>query len=266
MHPPVVTAEKTPYIGDQRIDPEHIRSIMLPLQQQVIAACQGWTVAISSPNHEFIAMASLLFPQSSLAAATVADLIAGLPAAMDRLLVICDDDQPDGGALLLMQQVRHVLPQSVCRFMVVLPGSVSQARLRQLLDGGADALYCLESSGTGVGLQALMQALKGQQSVDAHFRRRLQSGQDSEVQRQQPQLSESEEELILLLARGHNGPQIAALRQRRCDTIRRQFSAIYRKIGVRDHCGLMAWALANGVIRPLDLVQPRMSEGVPRPS
>ena len=66
-------------------------------------------------------------------------------------------------------------------------------------------------------------------------------------------LSSEELELIHLLARGHNGPQIAALRRKRCDSIRHQLSVIYRKTGVKGQHGLIAWALAHGVIRPLDL-------------
>ena len=67
------------------------------------------------------------------------------------------------------------------------------------------------------------------------------------------QRTPKELELIHLLARGHNGPQIAALRRKRCDSIRHQLSVIYRKTGVRNQRGLIAWALAHGVIRPLDL-------------
>jgi DNA-binding NarL/FixJ family response regulator len=88
------------------------------------------------------------------------------------------------------------------------------------------------------------------QSVDGAFRRRLKR---SHRCTEQPALSSKELELIHLLARGHNGPQIAALRQRRCDCIRRQLSVIYRKTGVRNQRGLIAWALAHGVIRQLDL-------------
>jgi DNA-binding NarL/FixJ family response regulator len=70
---------------------------------------------------------------------------------------------------------------------------------------------------------------------------------------EQRTLSSKELELIHLLVRGHNGPQIAALRRKRCDSIRHQLSVIYRKTRLHNQRGLIAWALAHGVIRQLDL-------------
>ncbi len=99
-------------------------------------------------------------------------------------------------------------------------------------------------------LSALVQALNGMQSVDGAFRQRLKRSRRCT---EQPALSSKELELIHLLARGHNGPQIAALRRKRCDSIRHQLSVIDRKTGVRNQRGLIAWALAHGVIRQLDL-------------
>ena len=59
------------------------------------------------------------------------------------------------------------------------------------------------------------------QSVDGAFRQRLKRSRRCT---EQPTLSPKELELIHLLARGHNGPQIAALRRKRCDSIRHELS------------------------------------------
>ena len=152
------------------------------------------------------------------------------------------------------------VPIATCRFLAYLPKAMAPERLEQLLAHGCDALCCRSSGGTGTVLRALVQALHGQQSVDEVFRRRLRRGPCSHGQ---PLLKPTEQELVLLVARGHKAPQIAALRQRRCDTIRRQLSAIYRKTGVRDQRGLIAWALAHGVIRPLDLEAAQPQEAQP---
>jgi DNA-binding NarL/FixJ family response regulator len=88
------------------------------------------------------------------------------------------------------------------------------------------------------------------QSVDGAFRQRLKRSRRCT---EQPTLSPKELELIHLLARGHNGPQIAALRRKRCDSMRHQLSVIYRKIMLHNQRGLIVWALAHGVIRQLDL-------------
>lgn len=240
--------------------PGEICTTLLTHKQRVAEAAYGWTVVICSADNELVAMAALLVPHCALAAGSIADLLAGLPAGSERLLVICDDALPDGGATELMQQLRAAHPQATCRFLAYLPRTMTPERLEQLLAHGCDALCCRSSGGTGTVLRALVQALHGQQSVDEVFRRRLRRGPCSHGQ---PLLKPTEQELVLLVARGHKAPQIAALRQRRCDTIRRQLSAIYRKTGVRDQRGLIAWALAHGVIRPLDLEAAQPQEAQP---
>jgi len=122
-----------------------------------------------------------------------------------------------------------------------------------------DALCSKCSTGTGNAARALIQVLHGQQIVDAHFREplrkaRLLCSADPSNPGFHPPLSSNELELIQLLGRGHNATQIAALQQKRGDTIRRQLSLLYRKTGVSDQRGLIAWSLARGLIRPLDLV------------
>ena len=64
----------------------------------------------------------------------------------------------------------------------------------------------------------------------------------------------SDRELIHAIARGHSSRQIAALQQLRCDTVRRQLSDLYRRLGVRDHHGLIAWGLQQGLLRSRGLV------------
>jgi DNA-binding NarL/FixJ family response regulator len=223
---------------------------LLNQKQPVADAAQGWTVVVCSADNELGAMAALLLPHCTPAAGSVTELLAGLPVGIEQLLVICDDTLPDGGATELMQQLRAAQPQATCRFLAYLPRTMAPERLEQLLAQGCDALCCRSSGGTGTVLSALVQALHGQQSVDEVFRRRLRRGSCGHSQRL---LKPAEQELLLLVTRGHKAPQIADLRQRRYDTIRRQLSAIYRKTGVQDQRGLIAWALAHGVIRPLDL-------------
>jgi DNA-binding NarL/FixJ family response regulator len=240
-------SEEAPIRG---MTPNEIRSTLLNQKQRVAEAAQGWTVVSCSPDNELTAMAALLVPNCSLATGSIAELLAELPKDLEQLLVICDDAAPDGGASELMRQLREARPQATCRFLVYLPKSTAQPRLEQLLAHGADALCCRSSGGSGAVLSALVQALNGMQSVDGAFRQRLQRSRRC---MEQTALSSPELELIHLLARGHNGPQIAALRRKRCDSIRHQLSVIDRKTGVRNQRGLIAWALAHGVIRQLDL-------------
>lgn len=230
--------------------PNEIRSTLLSQKQRVAEACQGWMVVTCSPDPELVAAAALLVEHCTLATGSIAELLAELPADLEQVLVICDDALPDGGCVELMSQLREARPSACFRFVAYLPSSTAEARIEQLLAHGCDALCCRSSGGSGAALSALIQALHGMQSVDKAFRRPLQLSHRCD---EQPGLNSLELELIHLLARGHNGPQIAALRRKRCDSIRRQLSVIYRKTGARDQRGLIAWALAHGVIRPLDL-------------
>ena len=61
--------------------------------------------------------------------------------------------------------------------------------------------------------------------------------------------------LILALAHGQRVSDIAAGRQLRCDSVRRQLSHLYRRTGVRDQQALVAWGIDQGLLRPHDLVQ-----------
>ena len=69
-------------------------------------------------------------------------------------------------------------------------------------------------------------------------------------------MKERERELLLAVARGHSSATIAALHQVRSDSVRRSLSALYRKVGVKDQRGLIAWGLEQGLLRPPDLLPP----------
>ena len=56
--------------------------------------------------------------------------------------------------------------------------------------------------------------------------------------------------------RGRSSREIAALRQVRCDSVRRQISHLYRKADVCNQRSLLAWALEQGLLRPADLSGP----------
>ena len=241
------------------MSPNTICSNLRSLQDAIAQAAEDWTVAICSPNNELIAMGSVFLPSCHLATQSIAELLARVPPDLEQLLVICDDDLADGGALELMHQLRHHLPQATCRFLAYLPQTTAPERLAALHSAGLDALCSKRSGGSGTVLRALIQALHGQQTVDAHFRAPLQQARSRALtprsgHPQEPDLSPRERELIQLLGRGHNATQIAALQQKRRDTIRRQLSLLYRKTGVSDQRGLIAWSIAQGLIRPLDLV------------
>jgi len=223
-----------------------------PLHRQVLEACQGWTVAVCSTNAQVEVIATLLLEQA-LVSHSIAELLAQLPEGTRQLLMIADDTLPDGGADQLLEQLRSQPGIERVRGLVYLPRAVATTRLQQLWMQGADALLSLESGGSGLGLQAVLDLMAGRPCIDPVFDRRLRRRE----RHPRGQLSPAEQELLLALAWGRSSAEIAALRQVRCDTVRRQRSHLYRKAGVADQRGLLAWALEQGLLRPPDLIAPQ---------
>lgn len=216
-----------------------------PLHRQVLEACQGWTVAVCSTNAQVKVIATLLLEQA-LVSHSIAELLAQLPEGTRQLLLIADDTLPDGGADQLLEQLRSQPGIERVRGLVYLPRAVATTRLQQLWMQGADALLSLESGGSGLGLNAILELVAGRPCIDPAFNQRLRRPHTV-------RLRPREQELILALARGRSTREIAALRQVRCDSVRRQLCNLYRKTDVHDQQGLLAWGLEHGVLRPPDL-------------
>jgi DNA-binding NarL/FixJ family response regulator len=223
-----------------------------PLHRQVLEACQGWTVAVCSGNAQVKVITTLLLEQA-LVSRSIAELLAQLTNPADPLLVISDDDLPDGGADQLMELLRANPAVGLVRFLIVLPLAVHSERLQRLWQQGADALLSLESGGSGLGLRMILALVAGGSSLDPAFDRRLRQGaRGRSGDCLQPQLSRADQDLLLALARGRSTREIAALRQVRCDSVRRQLSHLYRKANVGNQRDLLAWGLEQGVLRPAD--------------
>ena len=225
-----------------------------PLHRQVLEACQGWTISLCSANAQVHVITTLLLEQA-LVSRSIAELLAQLPNPTAQLLLIADDNLPDGGADQLLEQLRSQRSIGLVRGLIYVPKAIPTPRLQHLWMHGADALLSLESGGSGLGLRAVLDLVAGRPCIDPIFDRRLRQGpRHRGGAPQRPELSAAELELLLALARGRSTHEIAALRQVRCDTVRRQRSHLYRKAGVADQRSLLAWALEQGLLRPPDLV------------
>jgi len=225
-----------------------------PLHRQVLEACQGWTISLCSANAQVHVITTLLLEQA-LVSRSIAELLAQLPNPTAQLLLIADDNLPDGGADQLLEQLRSQRSIGLVRGLIYVPKAIPTPRLQHLWMHGADALLSLESGGSGLGLRAVLDLVAGRPCIDPIFDRRLRQGpRHRGGAPQRPELSAAELELLLALARGRSTHEIAALRQVRCDTVRRQRSHLYRKAGVADQRSLLAWALEQGLLRAPDLV------------
>jgi DNA-binding NarL/FixJ family response regulator len=234
-----------------------LRQRLLPLQQQQARASEGWTLAVCSPNAQVAVIATLVLEQP-LISTSLPDLLAQLNGPVERLLVIADDALADGGADQLMEQLRSHPAIGCCRVLLYLPLAIGDSRLEHLWQCAPEGLLSLESGGNGSGLRALIAVLEGEHCLDPRFSTRLRRRHAAVAalpgQCRLHQLSGEEQELIVDLARGHTCGEIARLRQRRCDSVRRALSNLYRRVGVRDQRALVAWGLEQGLLRPSDLL------------
>ena len=235
------------------------------LEAITAAAAEGWTLAICSPERGFQAAVALLFDSCSLCAGSIAELLALPLPDHGRLLVICGDRLPDGGADTLIEELQQRLGAQRLQVLVILPRTVSQERLERIWQSGVAALVCRQNSGDGQLLRAVLQVLRGQSVLDPGLRRRLQhcdtsGAMDPAGAIAGPEVMTAQDrELLLAVARGHSSATIAALHQVRSDSVRRSLSHLYRKVGVRNQRGLIAWGLEQGLLRPPDLRPPHRS-------
>ena len=224
------------------MNPAVLRQQIQALQRAISTLQQDWSIAVCAADERLIGIVCLLLDRCDFAAGSIAELLALPLPKQQKLLLICDDELADGGALELIQR----LPQATV--LVCLDAAIPQERLALLWRSGAAGLCCRQHCGCGRLLQAVLMLMRGLQSLDPLLGERLR-GQPPRL----IPLQGNEQHLLELLARCFNSREIAALEQRRSDTIRRQLSALYRKVGVRDQRALLAWGLGQGLVRPRDL-------------
>lgn len=224
------------------------------LNQAIAERAKNWTfLGCTASLHQRTALVLALEPLQAVAW-TTAELLALAQAARGPLLVICADGDEQCDPLELIQQLRALQRPDPCRVLIGVEPECSRARLQQLWSSGADGLLALQSTGEGQLLEAVLTVLRGLHCLDPLLRHQLHQGRGGGAIAGALELSQREQELLRLLARGRTATEIAALQQLRCDTVRRQLSVLYRRTGVRNQRSLLAWGLEQGLLRPHDLV------------
>ena len=149
--------------------PEEIRSTVRRLQQAIAAIDRDWSIAVCSPDARFQATVALLLERCTHTADSIGELLAlPLPSPPAPLLVLCDDDMPDGGAEELIAQLRTNRSAEQCRVLVCLAPEISATRLEALWRGGADGLCCYRNAGSGQLLKTVWSLLDGEWSCRSH--------------------------------------------------------------------------------------------------
>ena len=227
------------------MQPHDLRQRLEPLRQSISEQLGDWTLVacLQPPIHQ--TMAVLALDPLQFTASTTAELLALALPQQGRLLVLCDDLDPDGGAIELIQQLRQRHGAHRCRFLVCLHSTIHQERLERIWRCGVDGLSCLDHCGNGHILQTLLILMRGLTCMDPLFTERLRR-QGAEAL--EHQLEERDLQLIQALARGRSCREIAALWQLRYDSVRRLLSSLYHRVGVRNQRELLTWSLEQGLV------------------
>lgn len=209
------------------VQAEEQRERIRRLNQAINERSEGWTLLACTPHrYQQTALVVSLEPLHA-AVASAAELLAMPLPTQGRLLIICDDEDLENDVLSLIAQMRQLHGEARCRFLVCLRQEVPRPRLEQLWRSGADGITCLDRSGDGHLLEAVLALLRGLTCLDPVFSERLRhQSQRDHAAESCLQLNERERELIRLLAHGR----------------------------VRGQRGLLSWGLEQGLIRPPDLL------------
>ena len=234
--------------------PEQLRDHLRTLQEVISSLLDGWTLVACCSHQRSRDALAWFMPSIRHSVSDTAQLLALELPGNGRLLVICDDDHSDGGAIELIAQMRERHGARRCRFLLCLDASVSDERLVELWSLRPDGLSCRDNYGNGHLLQCVAVVLRNGRYEDPDLSDRLHK-RLMEPRRPVPTvvLSRREEQVVQLIARGRSAREIAALTKTGYDHVRHLISALYTKTGVRNRDGLLVWGLEIGLIRRRDL-------------
>jgi hypothetical protein len=142
------------------MQPEDFRSQIQMLQQTITSLLGGWTLVACSSRSRFIDTAALLLPALQFTATTTAECLALPLPSEGRLLVLCDDDGADGGAVELIALMRERHGDERCCFLLCLDAAIATSRLVRLWRLRPGGLSCRESCGSGRLLQCVAVLLR----------------------------------------------------------------------------------------------------------
>ena len=142
------------------MQPEDLRLHVQTLQAAIESLLDGWTLVICSSHTRVRDTAALLLPQLQYSASSTAELLALPLPETGQLLVLCDDDSPDGGAAELITQLRERHGAQRCRFLLCLDAAIGGERLVRLWRLRPDGISCRESCGNGRLLQCVAVLLR----------------------------------------------------------------------------------------------------------
>ena len=236
------------------MEPDDLRDQVQMLQQTIARLLDGWTLVVCSSHPRVRDTAALLLPDLHISAESTAECLALALPSEGRLLVLCDDDGSDGGAVELIELMRQRHGAERCRFLLCLDAEIAAARLVRLWQLRPDGISCREHCGSGRLLQGVAVLLRNGRYEDPDLSDRLrQLFAHVTPAGEGVGLTLREEHLVRLVAVGRSSRDIAAQLELRSDSVRKLLCELYKKTGTSGKGALMVWGLEHGVLKQQDL-------------
>ena len=241
-------------IGLGVMQPREFRSQIQTLQQTIERLLEDWTLVVCSRHQRFVDTAALLLSELQFTASSTAECLALALPSEGKLLVLCDDDGADGGAVELIALMRERHGAERCRFLLCLDADIVASRLVHLWRLRHDGLSCRERCGSGRLLQCVAVLLRNGRYEDPALSDRLrQLFADVTPASEGVGLTLKEERILRMVAGGRSSREIGAQLVMRADSVRKVFCELYDKTGASGRGALMIWGLEHGVLKQQDL-------------
>jgi two-component system response regulator NreC len=181
-------------------------------------------------------------------ASTTAEAIT-VAASIQPDVLVLDLTMPDGSSVKAIETLQSKCPQTK---ILVLTMHDDPAYLRSTLAAGA-AGYLVKTASDSELLSALRTVAQGRTAINLslspdEMQKVLGGAAGNTGQSGVAALSEREQEVLALLARGHTNQQIADKLFLSVKTIETYRSRIGEKLGVRDRAQLVAYAIKHGLL------------------
>jgi DNA-binding NarL/FixJ family response regulator len=169
-------------------------------------------------------------------------------------VVLMDLKMPVMNGVQATQQLRRTYPELK---VLVLTTYADEQWVLDAVQAGA-AGYLLKDTRRDALLDAVKGTVEGRTYLDpdvaGKLTRQMASGLalSRPVQPQVEPLTEREQEILALLAQGHNNPEIASRLHLARGTVRNYVSAILQKLGVSDRTQAAVEAVRRGLLRQSD--------------
>lgn len=169
-------------------------------------------------------------------------------AAVEPDLVLLDLELPDGNGIELTGRIRK-LPTSP--EVLILTSFDDEVKVYQAIQAGAGG-YLVKRLGPERIYRAIVEVMNGGVVIEPRIARRFwnyfQSVQAGQSDEQPPLLSETERDVLQMVARGLSNQETGQVLNMQRRTVRTHLTHIYRKLGTSSRSEAVVIALRRGLI------------------